>query len=319
MENSLLAIKDVKKNYLLPRIKIIQKPDYVYAVQGISLELEKGKIYGVVGESGCGKTTLSKMIVGIEKPTSGNIFFKGIDITKKQSNLFLSSKIQMVLQNSSAALPPGKKVIEALSEPLEIHKVKNKIKKIKEILKTVHLKEDILDKYHNELSAGIKQKVNIARALILDTELFISDESVSALDPISQVEIMELYLELNKKKGVTIIFIAHDISTIKYLCDLVIVMYLGKCVEFATNEKIFTSPVHPYSKALIDAVPTINKGLSDKDLFILKGEVPNPTEILKGCNFYSRCMHDKKDKYCKNNKPLLEKIDDNHYVSCFKK
>jgi oligopeptide/dipeptide ABC transporter ATP-binding protein len=315
----LVKIKNLRKDYLLPRRKVIQKANYVHAVQGINVELKKGLIYGIVGESGCGKTTLAKMLVGIENITSGKIYFKENELNKKRKGLYLSSKIQMVLQNASTALPPGKTVKEILSEPLEIHKIKNKNEKIDKILEDVHLDSSILDSSHEELSAGIKQKVNIARALILDTELIVSDESISSLDPISQVEIMNLFLELNKKKNLTIIFIAHDISTIKYLCDMVLVMYLGVCVELAPNEKIFSSPVHPYTKALMDAVPTIEKGLSDDKLYVLQGEVPSPTVLLKGCNFTGRCNHSKKDDLCYSTKPELDKIAEDHFVACFKK
>ncbi len=316
----LIKMKNLKKDYLLPRRKIIQKSNYVHAVQGIDIELKKGLIYGIVGESGCGKTTLAKMLVGIEDITSGSIFFKEEELSNKnKKRLFLSSKIQMVLQNASSALPPGKTVFEILSEPLEIHKRKNKNKKILEILEEVHLEESILNIHHEELSAGMKQKVNIARALILDTELIISDESISSLDPISQVEIMNLFLELNKKKNLTIIFIAHDISTIKYLCDMVLVMYLGVCVELSTNEKIFSAPVHPYTRALMEAVPTIEKGLSDDKLYVLEGEVPSPTVLLPGCNFCGRCTHNQKDDMCGSSKPKLEKIAEDHFVACFKK
>jgi len=165
---------------------------------------------------------------------------EGVDITKKENKgLVLSGRIQMVLQNASTALPPGKRVYEVLSEPLEVHNVGNRDDRIRKIIEVVHLNEDVLYKYHIELSAGIKQKINIARSLILGTNVIISDESISSLDPVSQVELMDLFLELNREKGLTIIFIAHDISTIKYLCDMVIVMYLGTCVEVAPNSRFF--------------------------------------------------------------------------------
>ena len=320
MKETIIEINNVTKDYCLPRRKVIQKTDYVHAVQGMTIEIEKGRIYGLVGESGCGKSTLAKMLVRVEKVTSGSILLKGVDITNKEKNrgLFLSSKIQMVLQNANTALPPNKKVYDVLAEPLEIHKLGDKDKRIREIIEVVHLESDVLDKYHSELSAGIKQKINIARALILDTDVLISDESISSLDPVSQVELMDLFLELNKEKNLTIIFIAHDISTIKYLCDMVIVMYLGRCVELAPNETFFKSPVHPYSKALMEAVPTIKKGLANEKLFVLQGEVQSPTEILPGCNFYSRCMHPKKDEYCLKNKPTLMNIGEDHQVACFK-
>ena len=319
MKEAIIEIKNVTKDYRLPRRKVIQKTDFVHAVQGISIEIEKGRIYGLVGESGCGKSTLAKMLVRVEDVTSGCILFKGVDIAKKENRgTALSRKIQMVLQNANTALPPNKKVYEVLSEPLEIHKLGDKDKRIKNIIEEVHLENDVLYKYHSELSAGIKQKINIARALILDTEVLISDESISSLDPVSQVELMDLFLELNKKKNLTIIFIAHDISTIKYLCDMVIVMYLGRCVELAPNEAFFKNPVHPYSKALMDAVPTIRKGLANEKLFVLQGEVQSPTEILPGCNFYSRCMHPDKDEYCLKNKPTLVNIAEDHQVACFK-
>jgi len=319
MGETIVEINNVRKDYRLPRRKVIQKTDYVHAVQGITLNIEKGKIYGLVGESGCGKSTLAKMLVGVEEVTEGNIFVEGVDITKKENKgLVLSGRIQMVLQNASTALPPGKKVYEVLSEPLEVHNIVNRDEKIRKIIEVVHLDEEVLDKYHIELSAGIKQKINIARSLILGTNVIISDESISSLDPVSQVELMDLFLELNREKGLTIIFIAHDISTIKYLCDMVIVMYLGTCVEVAPNRSFFKEPVHPYSRALMESVPTVKKGLSDEKLFVLQGEVQSPTELLPGCNFYSRCMHPDKDEKCLSVKPLLEPVEPDHHVACIK-
>lgn len=321
---TIVEIENLHKDYVLPRKHIFEKPSLVHAVQGVSLKLEKGLIYGLVGESGCGKTTLAKMIAGVESPTRGNIRFEKTDLLKYGSTSNkqrISRKIQLILQDAYAALPPKRKVKQILNEPLQIHGMGNKVerrKKIEKVLKTVHLPLSVLNRYHSELSAGVTQKINITRALLLDVDLILADESISSLDPISRIEIMNLFLELNKKHKLTIIFIAHDISTVRLLCDKVIVMYLGVCVEYANNKEIFGTSLHPYTQALMNAVPTINKGLNNERLYVLEGEVPSPTELLPGCNFFTRCTNALKDKQCQNHKPSLAEKKPGHLVNCFK-
>ncbi len=322
--NIIIDIEELHKDYLLPRRRLFQKPSFVHAVQGVSFKLEKGLIYGLVGESGCGKSTLARMIAAVETPTRGRIRFNGMDLANYKKNgqrLEIARKIQLILQDAYAALPPNRTVKQILSEPLQIHKIGNeteRFERIKKVLKTVHLPVSVLDRYHTELSAGVTQKINIARALMLDVELMLSDESISSLDPVSRIEIMNLFLELNKKNNLTIIFIAHDISTIKFLCEIVIVMYLGVCVEYATNKDIFSRPLHPYTIALMNAIPTIEKGLNRERLYVLEGEVPSPVELLPGCNFYTRCTHPDKDEKCRTTKPSLREIAKGHLVNCFK-
>ena len=309
----------------MPRRSLFKKPAYVHAVQGVSFDIKKGLIYGLVGESGCGKSTLSRLIAGVEQLTKGKIIFRGTDIvsllknnrTRKQ----MCRHIQLILQDASASLPPNMRVAQILTEPLEIHRigsVKERIEKLREVLETVRLNPSILEGYPSELSGGVQQKINIARALMLDVGVLISDESISGLDPVSQAEIMNLYLELNQKNKLTMIFIAHDISTVWFLCDVVIVMYLGKCVEIANNEDLFNSSLHPYTRALIKALPTIEKGLKNKGMYVLKGEVPSPVTLPLGCNFYSRCPNPAKDEECRTKKPLLKEYKKNHRVACFK-
>ena len=320
----ILDIEDLHKDYLLPRKHIFGKPSYVYAVQGVSIQLEKGLIYGLVGESGCGKTTLAKMIAGVESPTRGTIRLDATDRVEcndAKSQKKNSRRVQLILQDAYAALPPKRTVEQILNEPLEIHGLGNETQrrqKIEETLKTVQLPLSVLKRYHHELSAGVTQKINITRALLLDVDLILADESISSLDPISRMEIMNLFLDLNKTHNLTIVFIAHDISTVQFLCDRVIVMYLGVCVEYAENPEIFINSLHPYTQALMNAVPTIAKGLKNDRLYVLEGEVPSPTELLPGCNFYSRCTHAQKDDDCKNRKPALTEKKPGHLVNCFK-
>ncbi len=320
----ILDIEDLHKDYQLPRKNIFGQPSYVHAVQGITLQLERGLIYGLVGESGCGKSTLAKMIAGVETPTRGAIRFDGSrpvnggNAGRQREN---SRRVQLILQDAYAALPPKRTVEQILNEPMEIHGLGNaalRREKIEATLATVQLPRTVLPRYHHELSAGVTQKINITRALLLDVELILADESISSLDPISRIEIMNLFLELNERHNLTIVFIAHDISTVQFLCDKVIVMYLGVCVEYANNPEIFVSSLHPYTQALMNAVPTLEKGLSGEPLYVLEGEVPSSTELFAGCNFYSRCTHPERDEQCRSSKPQLAEKKRGHLVSCFK-
>jgi len=320
----ILDIEDLHKDYQLPRKNIFGKPSYVHAVQGITIQLERGLIYGLVGESGCGKTTLAKMIAGVEMPTRGTIRFDASHLIKcdntgrQREN---SRRVQLILQDAYAALPPRRTVEQILHEPMEIHGLGNaaeRREKIDATLKTVQLPQSVLHRYHHELSAGVTQKINITRALLLDVDLILADESISSLDPISRIEIMNLFLALNQQHNLTIVFIAHDISTVQFLCDRVIVMYLGVCVEYADNPEIFVNSLHPYTQALMSAVPTLEKALTGEPLYVLEGEVPSPTKLLPGCNFYSRCMHPDKDEQCRNSKPDLTEKKPGHLVSCSK-
>ncbi len=319
----ILDIQDLYKDYQLPRKNIFGKPSYVHAVQGITIQLERGLIYGLVGESGCGKTTLAKMIAGVEMPTRGGIRFDAehlikCDTTGRQREN--SRRVQLILQDAYAALPPKRTVEQILNEPLEIHGIGNaaeRRKKIEATLETVQLPLSVLSRYHHELSAGVTQKISITRALLLDVDLILADESISSLDPISRIEIMNLFLKLNARHNLTIVFIAHDISTVQFLCDKVIVMYLGVCVEYADNPEIFVNSMHPYTQALMNAVPTLEKGLTGEPLYVLEGEVPSPTEMLPGCNFYSRCTHPARDEQCRTSKPALAEKRSGHLVNCF--
>lgn len=322
--DTLIDLENVHKDYVLPRRHLFRAPSVVHAVQGVSLKLAKGLIYGLVGESGCGKTTLAKMIAGVENPTKGTIRLEGEDLNSMKKNggkSKISRRIQLILQNAYASLPPRRTVRQILHEPLQIHGLGHKSereKKIEKAMETVQLPPSVLDRYHDELSAGVTQKINITRALLLEVGLILADESISSLDPISRIEIMNLFLDLNSQHNLTIVFIAHDISTVKFLCDMVIVMYLGVCVEYAPNANLFGSPGHPYTQALMNAIPTTEKGLNETPLYVLEGEVPSPTELLPGCNFHSRCRHPRKDEDCRRQKPHLKETAKGHFVNCLK-
>jgi len=318
-----VEIKDVYKIYTLPRTSIFSNPPRVNAVRGVSLNLEKGYIYGLVGESGCGKSTLSRLITGLEKPTKGKVLFRGRELNEakmgKNEWHYIRRSIQLTLQDPYASLPPRMRVKDIIRDPQIIHKIGKKedqFQRTNKLLKLVGLSTRDGNKYSYELSGGARQKVSIARSLATDPELLVADESVSGLDVISKAEILNIYKDLREKLHLTILFIAHDISTVRFLCDKVIVMYLGKCVEIGDNVDLFNDPLHPYTQVLLNAVPTIDKGLKNIVPDTIKGEVPSPINLPPGCGFCRRCS--KRFDKCEKEDPPLRNLGNGRLVSCFK-
>lgn len=276
----------------------------IHAVNGVTLEIKKGEILALAGESGCGKSTLAKAILQLEPVKSGEITYPAQNLRKFA---------QMVFQNPYASLNPKMKIIDTLKEPLEINTdySNDKILKIvKEKIKLVGLDESCLELYPHEFSGGQRQRIAIARALMLNPEFILADEPVSALDVSIQAQIINLLKELKEKHGLTFLLITHDMSVIKYLADRTAVMYLGEIVEIGKTEAIFTNPLHPYTKALLGAVPQINK--KDKKV-LLKGDLPSPADLPKGCKFHTRCP--KVMEKCKTCHP--QEIGSSHIVKCF--
>lgn len=313
-EKSLVEIKNLFVEYVTNK-GILGGQNIIHAVNGVSLDIHKGEILAIAGESGCGKSTLAKAILKLEPAKSGEILFNDkniLSLGKKELKGF-RKHAQMVFQNPYASLNPKMKIIDILKEPLEINTdySKEKILEIvKEKIKLVGLDENCLQLFPHEFSGGQRQRIAIARALVLNPEFILADEPVSALDVSIQAQVINLLKELKEKYDLTFVLITHDMSVIEYLADRVAIMYLGEIVESGKTSDIFTTPLHPYTKALLSSVPQINK--TNKKV-ILKGDLPSPSNLPEGCKFHTRCPY-VMDK-CKKCVPERKGV--SHKVKCF--
>lgn len=293
---------------------------YVHAVDEINFNIKKGEIFGLVGESGCGKTTTGRILLLLENPTSGDILFDGSDITsigKKELKQF-RRKTQIIFQDPYSSLDPRKTVYDIIAEPINIHKTIDseleKNDKIKKILEVVDLtpSESFIYKYPHELSGGQRQRVAVARALILNPKFIVADEPVSMIDVSMRIGILNLLLELREKFDISFLFITHDLAIARYICDRIAVMYLGKIVELGKTEDLINNPMHPYSIALIGSVPRL---YSKKPEGIeIKGEVPTAINPPSGCRFHPRCPYAYNE--CDVKEPQLKEINKDRYVAC---
>lgn len=284
------------------------REEKVNALNGVDLDIRRGEILAIAGESGCGKSTLAKALINLVKPQRGIIKFEGQDLAGISSEAMKAfrQKVQMVFQNPYASLNPKMKIYEILEEPLVINTSYPKDKRqevILEKISQVGLDKDCLEKYPHEFSGGQRQRIAIARALVLDPVCIVADEPVSALDVSIQAQIINLLKDLKEKYNLTIIFISHDLRVIKYLADRVAVMYLGEIVELAPSKELFSNPQHPYTKALLNAIPSFEKKKIAEDL-LLKGDLPSVTNLPKGCLFHTRCPQVM--EICRTNHPILE-------------
>ena len=317
MNDCLVEIKDLHVEYKTDK-GVFGGIQIIHAVNGVNLEIKKGEILAIAGESGCGKSTLAKAIIKLEKPLSGEIFFEGSDMlkmTKKELKDF-RKKVQMIFQNPYSSLDPKMKIGDTLKEPLKINTdlSDDEIEKtVEETACKVGLDKDCLMLYPHEFSGGQRQRIAIARALVLNPKFILADEPVSALDVSIQAQIINLLKELKENYNLTFLLITHDMSVIKYLADRVAIMYLGEIVETGTVDEIFNNPKHPYTKALLSAVPEISGNKKEK--IILQGELPSPANLPKGCKFHTRCPEVMLK--CKENCPLNTEIKDGHSVKCF--
>ena len=317
-QSNILKIENIEKIF---EVKVSSfKSKNLYALNKISLEVERGKTISVVGESGCGKTTLGKVVSGLYRADRGTMMFHGQDIAHKspQKRGLLQKNIQMIFQDPYSSLNPRKKVRNILEQPLKLHTKMNKEQRREAIEKTcadVGIDLGYLSRYPHQFSGGQRQRIAIARAIILNPELVIADEPISALDVSIQAQVLNLLMDLQEKLNLTYLFITHDISVVKHLSDYVAVMYLGEIVEYGTKVQIFTNPQHPYTKMLFSAVPDIdNPSLSEKVLET--GEIPSPIDLPGGCYFAGRCPL--KDARCEKEHPPLIKGDNHYQVRCFK-
>jgi oligopeptide transport system ATP-binding protein len=313
----LLQVKNLKKYFYIKK-GIWGKSYTLAAVDDISFELQKGKTLGLVGESGCGKSTTAKLILRLISATSGKVYFEDKDIFALNKDVMrsLRKEIQLVFQNPYSALNPRMKIKDILSEPLIIHKLANtsqRKEKVTQLLKLVGLSPNWHNRYPHEFSGGQLQRIGIARALATSPKLIILDEPVSSLDVSIQAQIINLLQDLQQELNLSYIFISHDLRMVRQISDIVAVMYLGKIVELADADKLYNNPAHPYTQKLLASIPIPDPKMRAK-IEVLPGDVPSPINPPSGCRFHPRCEQDSDE--CKKYAPELKRIDQDHFVAC---
>jgi len=319
VQDTLLSVKRLKKYFPITGGLFRKVVSWVKAVDDISFTIEKGKTLGLVGESGCGKSTTGATILRLEKATSGEVYFEGREIFSLSENDLREKRkeMQIIFQDPYTSLNPRMTVGEIVGEPLYIHHIidskKEKIERIKELLVGVGLAKDTINRYPHEFSGGQRQRVGIARALSVNPKFIIADEPVSALDVSVQAQVINLLKDLQQKYGLTYLFIGHDLSVIKHISDRVAVMYLGKIVELADKRELYKNPLHPYTESLMSAIPIPDPSVKKKRI-ILKGDVPNPANPPAGCRFHTRCP--KAIPLCSWEEPQFKEYETGHFVAC---
>jgi len=319
---TLLEVNDLMMHFPLTRGIILQrKVGAVQAVDGVSFSVKKGETLGLVGESGCGKSTTGRAILQLYKPTSGEVNFLGKDLTKLDAGEMRKMRrhLQMIFQDPYASLNPRMTVGSIISEPMQIHNLvdrSHRNQRVQELLETVGLNPYFANRYPHEFSGGQRQRIGVARALAANPAFIVADEPVSALDVSIQAQIVNLLEDLQEQFNLTYLFIAHDLSVVKHISDRVAVMYLGKIVELASRDTIYEEPLHPYTKALLSAVPIPDPVIEKKrERIILTGDVPSPINPPSGCHFHTRCQYAIKG-VCDVEEPLFEDKGNNHFVAC---
>ena len=326
MENNakkLLEIKDLKK-YFPVKTGAFSKKQYVKAVESVSLEIYKGETLGLVGESGCGKTTLGRTIIRLHEPTSGKIIYDGTPIYDSENNISVNMlpyrrKMQIIFQDPSASLDPRMTVGEIVGEALDIHGLfpgrAERRERINELLDAVGLNTEHSNRFPHEFSGGQQQRIGIARALAVDPEFIVCDEPISALDVSIQSQVVNMLEDLQADLGLTYLFIAHDISVVRHISNRIGVMYLGCLMELAESYELYSHPIHPYTKTLMSAVPIPDPELSKKRYrMLLEGDIPSPMNPPSGCRFHTRCPYATKE--CEQETPVLKDYGNGHFAAC---
>lgn len=318
MSEALMAIQNLAKYFVIDTNFFGKAVSVLKAVDGVSFNINKGEAFGLVGESGCGKTTLGKIIVNLYRPTKGKLFFEGKDLTdlNEEQRRTHCKDIQMIFQDPYASLNPKMTVGDIIAEPIIINGIlpKNKVEdRVIFLLNCVGLARHQRNRYPHEFSGGQRQRVGIARALAVEPKLIVCDEPVSALDVSIQAQVLNLLSDLKDEFGLTYLFIAHGLNVVKHISDRVGVMYLGKLVEIAPKRELYANPLHPYTQALLSAIPVINPE-KKMERIILEGDVPSPINPPAGCRFCSRCF--KEFENCRLEEPLLKEVSPNHFVAC---
>ncbi|MBQ9238608.1 MAG: ATP-binding cassette domain-containing protein [Treponema sp.] len=327
MTEKLLEVHNLKMHFLVGQEGLFhKKKHYIYAVDDISFSLEKGETLGLVGESGCGKSTVTRAVAQLYRPTAGRVVLDGKNlVTMKKRELFAARRdMQMVFQDPYSSLDPRMTTAQIISEPLLIYRKRGIIqlsnaeinKRVEHLMELVGLSRFFKHRYPHEFSGGQRQRIGIARALALQPRLILADEPVSALDVSIQAQILNLFKDIQREFGLSYLFIAHDLAVIKYISDRIAVMYLGKIVETSGYHELYTKPLHPYTKALLSAAPIPDPNIErERKRIILSGDVPAPNCQRPGCNFYDRCPH--RMTVCLEQQPPFVEIEKGHTVACF--
>jgi oligopeptide transport system ATP-binding protein len=319
----LLTVKDLKMHFPITRGIIFQRQvGAIKAVDGISFQMYRGETLGLVGESGCGKSTTGRAILQLYRPTGGQVIFEGKDLTatKGEELRRMRRRMQMIFQDPYASLNPRMTVGSIIGEPLEVHGIgsskKERQERVQELLKIVGLNPYFVNRYPHEFSGGQRQRIGVARALAVNPAFIVCDEPISALDVSIQAQIINLLEDLQDELNLTYLFIAHDLSVVRHISDRIAVMYLGKIVELADRDELYNNPMHPYTQALLSAVPIPDPAIERRrKRIILEGDVPSPANPPKGCNFCTRCP--RVMDICREKEPAFTDLGNNHYVACF--
>jgi oligopeptide transport system ATP-binding protein len=316
----LLDARNIVKHFPLKGGVLLKQIAAVKAVENVSLHINEGETLGLVGESGCGKTTFGRAILRLEEPTAGEVYFEGRNILTCDKNQMraLRKKMQIIFQDPFSSLNPRKTVSHIVGEPLLIHGVKNRRERderVLDLLRVVGLRKENMRRYPHQFSGGQRQRIGVARALALHPRLVVCDEAVSALDVSIQAQVINLLKELQDDFGLTYLFISHDLSVVEHVSDRVAVMYLGKIVEIAPRQALYKTPLHPYTQALLSAVPIPDPSVPRADRIILKGDVPSPIDPPPGCSFHPRCLYAQDN--CRQSEPPLNEINSGHFAACF--
>lgn len=318
MEQNLLTIENLKKEFVVEKTLLGKPTVTLKAVDGVSLSIAKGENLGLVGESGCGKTTLGRMIVKLSEPTDGRIVFNGEDITHLDASKMreLRKSIQLIFQDPYASLNPRMTILQAVRAPLDAFgegSLQERKERTIQMLEQVGLSREFIDKYPHEMSGGQRQRAAIARAMIIDPKLIVCDEPVSALDVSVRAQVLNLMKTLQQERGISYLFISHDLSVTHHLCDRIAVMYLGTIVEMADKDELYKNPIHPYTKALLSSIPLPDRD-HKREKNSLEGDVPSPINPPKGCRFHTRCPF--ASESCSCDVPELREVKPGHFVAC---